>query len=101
MEMYKLLGFEIIKRVRKYKNRYEVTNGECFYGIHIGKYSYYVSKPNAKRRFWNMNKLVDIKGLVTTKVVWVNKDGKELVWLKYMVIIVGHLIMKTIMSKRK
>ena len=79
MEMYKLLGFEIIKRVRKYKNRYEITNGECFYGIHIGKYSYYVSKPNAKRRFWNMNKLVDIKGLVTTKVVWVNKDGKELV----------------------
>jgi hypothetical protein len=28
-----------------------------------------------------MNKLVDIKGLVTTSVVWVNKDGKELVWL--------------------
>ena len=38
-----------IYRKRIKKTRYGLSNGICFVGIHIGKHSWYVGKPNAKR----------------------------------------------------
>ena len=34
-----------ITRVRKLKNRFGLTNGPCFIGLHFAKYSFYVGKP--------------------------------------------------------
>jgi len=39
-----------ISRVRSIKNRYGISNGDVFLGLHMGKRSFYIEKLNAKRK---------------------------------------------------
>jgi hypothetical protein len=54
-----------IYRVRSIKSRNGVSNGPVFFGVHLGKRSFYVQKPNAVRQMnvsikdnWDKNILV-------------------------------------------
>jgi hypothetical protein len=57
---------DTIKRIRKYKKRYGITNGPSFLGFHFGLRSWYYSKPTG-RRFWGFYKLTDNQGTTTIK----------------------------------
>ena len=37
-------------RVRSIKNRNGISNGTVFFGVHLGKRSFYIEKPNAIRK---------------------------------------------------
>jgi len=39
-----------ISRVRSIKNRYGISSGDVFLGLHMGKRSFYIEKLNAKRK---------------------------------------------------
>ena len=39
-----------ITRVRSVKNRNGISNGTVFFGVHLGKRSFYIEKPNAIRK---------------------------------------------------
>jgi len=44
---------------RLYKSRYEITKGSTFYGIHLGKKSYFISIPSlSSRKFGGINDIV-------------------------------------------
>jgi len=51
---------DTIKRVRKYKKRYGITNGPNFLGFHLGLRSWYYLKPNG-RGFWSITSIEDRK----------------------------------------
>lgn len=50
-----------IVRVRKHLNRYEVSSGECFYGVHLGKRSLYFKKGSS--RAVSVRRIADYKGI--------------------------------------
>jgi len=56
---------DTIKRVRKYKKRYGITNGTSFLGFHWGLRSWYYLKPNG-RSLWGIKSITDKQG--TTRI---------------------------------
>jgi hypothetical protein len=53
-----------IKRIRKVKNRYGITNGPVFLGFHFRKLSWYVQKPAPRRHLWSIHHIEDNLGHV-------------------------------------
>ena len=49
------------KRVRL--NRYGISNGECYRGVHMGKHSWYVLKGSS--RYCGLTNLRDVQGSIT------------------------------------
>jgi len=58
-----------ITRTRKLKNRFGISNGPCFIGLHFAKRSLYVGKP-VQRLSSRLKAIKDSKGLenVTTTI---------------------------------
>ena len=56
-----------ITRTRKLKNRFGISNGPCFIGLHFAKWSLYVGKP-VQRLSSRLKAIKDARGLehVTT-----------------------------------
>jgi hypothetical protein len=53
-----------IKRVRKFKKRFGLTNGPVFLGLHFGRHSWYVQKPTPRRKLWSIRTISDNEGIV-------------------------------------
>lgn len=55
-----------IKRKRVNKTRYELTSGECFWGLHFWKYSLYIGKPVKRlNKGSRLHSIKDAQGLET------------------------------------
>jgi hypothetical protein len=53
-----------ITRTRKIKNRFGISNGPCFIGLHFAKWSLYVGKP-VNRLSSRLKAIKDTKGIET------------------------------------
>ena len=53
-----------ITRTRKIKNRFGISNGTCFLGVHWFKWSLYIGKP-VKRLKSPLKAIKDMQGLET------------------------------------
>jgi hypothetical protein len=53
-----------ITRTRKIKNRFGISNGPCFIGLHFAKWSLYVGKP-VNRLSSRLKAIEDNKGIET------------------------------------
>ena len=58
MNTGKLFNKSYMIRKRKIQNRFEISRGECFYSLQIGKYGFYLQ--HSKSRPVGFRKLVDI-----------------------------------------
>jgi len=58
-----------IYRKRTYKTRYEVSNGPCYVGVHVGLRSFYVAKPKSRVSDTHLKAIRDDKGLVTITTI--------------------------------
>jgi len=58
-----------IQRKRIHKTRYELTNGECFWGLHFWKYSLYIAKPVSRlQRTGKLKAIKDVAGVESITV---------------------------------
>lgn len=54
-----------IYRIRIKKNRFGVTNGPCFVGVHFGKRSLYIGKAKSRLKYVSLEGIKDEVGYVT------------------------------------
>jgi len=62
---------QTIYRVRVKKNRWGFENLENFLAFHTGKRSLYIGKITAKRDFWGIKHISDIRGKTTIKKFYI------------------------------
>ena len=54
-----------IYRIRVKKNRFGVSNGPCFVGVHFGKRSLYIGKAKSRLKYVSLKGIKDEVGYVT------------------------------------
>ena len=59
-----------IYRIRVRKNRYGISNGPCFVGVHFGKRSLYIGKAKSRVAHTSMKGITDVCGTVSVTTIY-------------------------------